>query len=100
MLADVWDYRDDIEHLAALLCGDPEDTADVAHTTLVEAAGQIDSFSGEASVRTWLHTIITNECQSLRGRATSGSIDGYLDEALDGELSSGAPDPKDLAIEL
>ena len=100
MPTDVWDYRDDIEHLAALLCGHPEDAEDVAHTTLVKAAGQIDSFSGEASVRTWLHTIITNECRSLRGRTTSGPIDGYLDEALNGKLSSGAPDPKDLATEL
>jgi len=100
MPTDVWDYRDDIEHLAALLCGHPEDAQDVAHTAVVTAAEQIDSFRGEASVRTWLHTIITNECRSLRGRTTSGPIDGYLDEALNGKLSSGAPDPKDLATEL
>ena len=100
MPTDVWDYRDDIEHLAALLCGHPEDAQDVAHTAVVTAAEQIDSFRGEASVRTWLHTIITNECRSLRGRTISGSIDGYLDEALDGEVTSPPPDPESLAIEL
>ena len=75
MPADVWDYREDIENLAGLLCGHPEDAEDVAHTALVKAAEQIDSFSGEASVRTWLHTITTNECRSLRGRTASASID-------------------------
>lgn len=100
MPTDVWDYRDDIEHLARLLCGHPEDAEDVAHTALVKAAEKIDSFRGEASVRTWLHTITTNECRSLRGRTSLGSMDGYLDGALEGELGSPAPDPEDLAIEL
>jgi RNA polymerase sigma-70 factor (ECF subfamily) len=100
MPADVWDYRDDIENLARLLCGNPEDAEDVAHAALVTAAEQLDSFRGEASVRTWLHTIATNECRSLRGRTAAGAIDGYLDEALDGELISPAPDPESLAIEL
>lgn len=100
MQNDVWDYRDDIESLARLLCGNPEDAEDVAHTALVKAAEQIDSFRGEASVQTWLHTITTNECRALRGRTTATSMDGYLDEVVDGEVSSAPPDPESLAIEL
>jgi len=100
MPADVSDYRDDIENLAALLCSSPDDTADLAHEGFVTAAEQIDSFRGEVSVRTWLHTITTNECRSLRGRAAAEAIEGYLDEVLAGEVSSAPPDPESLAIEL
>jgi RNA polymerase sigma-70 factor (ECF subfamily) len=97
---DVWEYRDDLEHLARILCRHPEDAEDVAHAALVKAAEKLDGFRGEASVRTWLHTITTNECRMLRRRKVPGNIDGYLDNVVEDVSMEPAPDPEDLAVEL
>jgi len=48
------------------LCGHREDAEDVAQSSLVKAAEHIAAFRGEATVRTWLHRITTNECRMLR----------------------------------
>ena len=53
---------------------DPENAADVAQNTLLKAAQHIDGFRGEASVRTWLHTIATNECRMIRRRRQPESL--------------------------
>ena len=64
----VWGYASDLQRFASYLCRHPEDAEDVAQNTLMKAAQHIEGFRGEASVRTWLHTIATNECRMLRRR--------------------------------
>lgn len=101
MSTDVWEYRDDLERLANYLCRHPEDAEDVAHTALVKAAEKFDTFRGESSVRTWLHTIATNECRMLRRKKQPTSLDSYLDSWVDGvDVLGESPDPEALAVEL
>jgi len=100
MSADVWAYRDDLERLARYLCRDPDDAEDVAHTALLKAAQKLDTFRGESSVRTWLHTITTNECRMLRRRKQPTSLDGYFDAAIEDGLTADQPDPEEIALEL
>ncbi|HVC42167.1 MAG TPA: RNA polymerase sigma factor [Candidatus Saccharimonadales bacterium] len=97
----VWAQADDVARLARQLCGHPEDAEDVAQSSLVKAAEHIAGFRGEATVRTWLHRITTNECRMLRRRLVATSLDGLLeDHSGDGGLllvAAGDADPEALA---
>jgi RNA polymerase sigma factor (sigma-70 family) len=75
----VWAQAEDVARLARQLCGHPEDAEDVAQSSLVKAAEHIAGFRGEATVRTWLHRITTNECRMLRRRLIATSLDGLLE---------------------
>lgn len=101
--AELWDYEDDLQRYARYLCRHSEDAEDVAHNALLKAAEHIDDFRGEATMRTWLHTIVTNECRMLRRRKTSLSLDRFVeDSGLEppaGDLSGNQPDPGDVADE-
>ena len=77
----MWRYRDDVWRLASQLCRHREDAEDVTHSALVKAAQHLDGFRWEASVRTWLHRIATNECRMLRRRKVPLSLDELLEEA-------------------
>ena len=76
----VWAQAEDVARLARQLCGHPEDAEDVAQSSLVKAAEHIAGFRGDATVRTWLHRITTNECRMLRRRVLARSLDGLLEE--------------------
>lgn len=89
-----------MERLARYLCRDPDDAEDVTHSALLKAAQKLDTFRGESSVRTWLHTITTNECRMLRRRKQPASLDGYFDAALEDGLTTDEPDPEEVALEL
>lgn len=78
----IWAYSEDLRQYASYLCRHPEDAEDVAQNTLLKAAQHIEGFRGEASVRTWLHTIATNECRMMRRRTTSDSLDELLTTAV------------------
>jgi RNA polymerase sigma-70 factor (ECF subfamily) len=75
----VWAQAEDVARLARQLCGHPEDAEDVAQSSLVKAAEHIAGFRGDATVRTWLHRITTNECRMLRRRLMATSLDGLLE---------------------
>lgn len=100
--AELWDYRADLEKLAQYLCRHSQDAEDVTHNALLKAAEKFDGFRGEASVRTWLHRITTNECYMLRRRKQTSSLDDMfesaaLDRVEQQELSA---DPEEIALEL
>ncbi|MCZ7533781.1 MAG: RNA polymerase sigma factor [Acidimicrobiia bacterium] len=78
--SEVWSYRDDLLLYARHLCSSSDDAEDVAHNALIKAAQHIDGFRGEASIRTWLHTIVTNECRMMRRRDTTLSLDHYAED--------------------
>ena len=97
----VWAQAEDVARLARQLCGHPEDAEDVAQSSLVKAAEHIAGFRGDATVRTWLHRITTNECRMLRRRLMATSLDGLLEEhSGDSELllvAAADADPEALA---
>ena len=99
----IWEYRDDLERLARHLCRHPEDAADVAQTALLKAAEKLDGFRGEASLRTWLHRIATNECRMMRRRRAPSSLDALFDDVAEGrapERVETAPDPEEIVLDL
>jgi RNA polymerase sigma-70 factor, ECF subfamily len=98
---EVWAYRDDLERLARYLCRHREDAEDVAQNAMLKAAEKLDGFRAESTMRTWLHTITTNECRMLRRRKQASSLDDLLEQvAGSGVVGGEAVDPEELALEL
>ncbi|MGE5291765.1 MAG: RNA polymerase sigma factor [Micromonosporaceae bacterium] len=100
----VWRYRDDVWRLASQLCRHHEDAEDVTHSALLKAAQHLDGFRWEASVRTWLHRIATNECRMLRRRKAPLSLDELLEEAATAAHAPAEPParetgPEEAAVE-
>jgi RNA polymerase sigma factor (sigma-70 family) len=83
--AAVWRYRDDVWRLARQLCRHREDAEDVTHSALLKAAEHLDEFRWEASLRTWLHRIATNECRMLRRRKAPLSLGALRAQAATAE---------------
>lgn len=96
-------YREDVARLARQLCRHREDAADVTQSTLLKAVQHLDGFRWEASVRTWLHRITTNECRMLRRRKAPASLEGMLEAAALGGSTLALPDrgpsPEEVAEE-
>jgi RNA polymerase sigma-70 factor, ECF subfamily len=102
--AELWRYEEDLRQYAQYLCRHHEDAEDIAHNALLKAAQHSEGFRGESSMRTWLHTILTNECRMLRRRKTSLSLDRYLEDrvtqdAPPDDRGGNMPDPAQLAEE-
>lgn len=55
-----------IFYLALRLLGDPAQAQDATHDVFLKAFRKMDSFRGEAGVRTWLYRITINHCQNLQ----------------------------------
>lgn len=101
---EVWRYREEIFRLAQKLCRHREDAEDVAQATLLKAVQNLHEFRGEATLRTWLHRIATNECRMLRRRQTPLSLEQLLEaaageEAQPLELPDDFPDPEEVVVE-
>ncbi len=100
----VWRYRADVWRLASQLCQHREDAEDVTHSALLKAAQHLGGFRWEASLRTWLHRIATNECRMLRRRKAPLSLDQLLEEAAmapqqPAGLPAPGPGPEEAAVE-
>lgn len=100
----LWRYRQDVWRLATQLCRHRQDAEDVTHNALLKAAQHLDQFRWEASLRTWLHRIATNECRMLRRRKVPLSLEAMLEQAATAEhppqeSQAQAPGPEELAIE-
>lgn len=100
----VWRYRQDVWRLAAQLCRHRQDAEDVTHSALLKAAQHLDEFRWEASLRTWLHRIATNECRMLRRRKVPLSLEAVLEQVATAERppvdpEARAPGPEEVAIE-
>src|SRR6266540_5984439 len=100
----VWQYREDVWRLASHLCRHREDAEDVTQSALLKAAQHLDGFRREASLRTWLHRIATNECRMLRRRKVPLSLDALLEDAATAEHrppepAAGEPGPEEAALE-
>ncbi len=100
----VWGYRDEVWRLASQLCRHRQDAEDVTQNALLKAIQQLDGFRWEASLRTWLHRIATNECRMLRRRKVPASLDELLADAATrpwprAEPAAPEPGPEEAAIE-
>ena len=100
----VWRYREDVWRLASQLCRHREDAEDVIQSAPLKAAEHLEGFRWEASLRTWLHRIATNECRMLRRRKVPLSLDELLEEAATAECqpagpAAASPGPEDAAVE-
>ncbi len=71
----IWQYEADLNRLARRLCPNPLDAEDVAQTALMKAVVGRQGFRGEATIRTWLHRIATNECLMLHRKRQPAGVD-------------------------
>ena len=55
-----------IFYLALRLLGDPTQAQDATHDVFLKAFRKMDSFRGDAGIRTWLYRITINHCQNLQ----------------------------------
>jgi RNA polymerase sigma-70 factor, ECF subfamily len=55
-----------IFYLALRLLGDPTQAQDATHDVFLKAYRKMDSFRGDAGIRTWLYRITINHCQNLQ----------------------------------
>lgn len=55
-----------IYYLALRLLGDPAQAQDATQDVFLKAYRKMDSFRGEAGIRTWLYRITINHCQNLQ----------------------------------
>lgn len=97
----VWEYAEDLRSYANHLCHDHHDAEDVAHNALLKAVqSKGGAFRAEASVRTWLHTIATNECRMLHRRPPSDSLDALLKDEFVPRTTEplDSPNPEDAAL--
>ncbi|MHB8394058.1 MAG: RNA polymerase sigma factor [Candidatus Dormibacteria bacterium] len=90
----VWHYGAEVQRPAEQLCRHPQDAEDVAQSTLVQAASHMEGFRGEASLRTWLHRIATNECRQLRRRRVPLSLESLLESNQPYSRADGALCPR------
>lgn len=82
----IWDYAEDLRRYATYLCRNIHDGEDVAQNALVKAAqSKGGAFRAEASVRTWLHTIVSNECRMLHRHQIPDSLDDLLEGGQDSQ---------------
>ncbi|MCP3974270.1 MAG: RNA polymerase sigma factor [bacterium] len=99
----LWAYAEDLKQYAKYVCCTPENAEDVAQNTLLKAAEHIAQFRGESSLRTWLHTIATNECRMIQRRRQPDSLDSVYEEIASGARSDQSDvdmaDPEELALE-
>jgi RNA polymerase sigma-70 factor (ECF subfamily) len=54
-----------IYYLALRLLGDPALAQDATHDVFLKAFRKMDTFRGEAGIRTWLYRITINHCQNM-----------------------------------
>ncbi len=77
---DVWDYREDLQNLAAFLADGANLEGDAV---LPEAVAGLDIYRGELSIRVWLHRVISKE-RLTREMREAEDLDVYLDRAVSG----------------
>ncbi len=61
----VGEYYKDIYNLAYLLTKSRDDAADITQEVFLKVKEHLKSFRGEASIKTWLYRITTNEAKRL-----------------------------------
>lgn len=90
-------FYPDLYRLSFGILGDPAEADDAAQETLLAAAAALNTFRGEASLRTWLFAIAINVCRGqLRRRRAARMMDRAL--AAIQRLGAAAPGPEESTL--
>lgn len=87
------DHSQCIYYLALRLLGDPTQAQDATHDVFLKAYRKMDSFRGDAGVRTWLYRITINHCQNLQQSWHARHMFSNADDAVWETAGSVADDP-------
>ena len=82
-----------IFYLALRLLGDPTQAQDATHDVFLKAFRKMDSFRGEAGIRTWLYRITINHCQNLQQSWHARHMFSNADDAVWETAGTVADDP-------
>jgi RNA polymerase sigma-70 factor (ECF subfamily) len=82
-----------IFYLALRLMGDPAQAQDATHDVFLKAYRKMDSFRGEAGVRTWLYRITINHCQNLQQSWHARHMFSNADDAVWERAGTASEDP-------
>lgn len=79
-----------------MLDGHEHDAEDAVQTALIKAWQHLPGFRGDAELRTWLFTIVSNEVYSARRRRHPQALD---DDLLVGRADPAVGDPADRVVQ-
>jgi RNA polymerase sigma-70 factor, ECF subfamily len=82
-----------IFYLALRLLGDPTQAQDATHDVFLKAFRKMDSFRGDAGIRTWLYRITINHCQNLQQSWHARHMFSNADDAIWETAGTVADDP-------
>ncbi len=82
-----------IYYLALRLLGDPTQAQDATHDVFLKAYRKMDSFRGDAGIRTWLYRITINHCQNLQQSWHARHMFSNADDAIWETAGTAAEDP-------
>jgi RNA polymerase sigma-70 factor (ECF subfamily) len=82
-----------IFYLALRLLGDPTQAQDATHDVFLKAFRKMDSFRGDAGVRTWLYRITINHCQNLQQSWHARHMFSNADDAVWDTAGTVSDDP-------
>jgi RNA polymerase sigma factor (sigma-70 family) len=88
--------QDDVFRLAIRMTGCPEDARDACQEVLIKVVTRLDSFRGEASVRTWAYRIAVRHLldrRKSRVEELAMSFERFGADLLDGLATPESPDP-------
>ena len=88
--------QDDIFRLAMRMTGCPEDARDACQEILIKVVTRLDSFRGDASVRTWAYRIAVRHLldrKKSRVEELAMSFERFGSDLLDGLVAPESPDP-------
>ena len=71
-----------VYYLALRMLGDPQRAEDATHDVFLKAYRKMDTFRGEASLKTWLYRIAINHCRNLQQTWHNRHIFSNADEAV------------------
>ena len=86
MAPDVWDYREDLQNVAAVSMGEAR-SPDEGPSALEEALGRLHLPRGQSAAQTWLHVVVTSMAMEAAGVTRRRTVDHYLDDAVGPDAS-------------
>lgn len=88
-------HQAEVYRLALSILDDPDEAEDAAQEVFVSALRSLDSFRGDASLKTWLFSIAINVCRNRLQRARSR---GRLRQILESLFRADQPHPESEAV--
>ncbi len=82
-----------VYYLALRMLGDPAQAEDATHDVFLKAYHHLNSFRGEAGVRTWLYRITINHCQNCLRRWYHRNVVNNVDETVWNQAATATDSP-------